>query len=120
MTSFFYLATPYSKYHAGIEQAFRDACREAWLLIKAGVPVFSPIAHTHPIAMSCGVDPLDHSIWLPADQAMMDAASGIIVCKMDGWEHSFGIAEELKVFKAANKPVIYMVPGVLPEVFEKE
>lgn len=119
MKSFYYLASPYSRYPAGIEQAFRDACRETGLLIRAGIPVFSPIAMTHPVAMVCGMDPLDHSIWLAADRPMMDAAEGIIVCQMEGWEHSYGIAEEIKVFKAANKVVIYMVPGVLPEIFEK-
>jgi hypothetical protein len=111
---FWYLATPYSKYAAGIEQAFIDACRETALLIRAGVPTFSPIAHTHPIAMHGDIDPLAHEIWLPADRPMMDAASGLIVCQMEGWEASYGIGVEIETFKAAGKPVVYMTPGVVP------
>lgn len=107
---FFYLATPYSKWKAGIDDAFELACREAARLIKAGVPTYSPIAHTHPIAKIGGIDPLAHDIWLPADRPMMDAAVGLIVLRADGWEDSYGIAEEIKVFKAAGKPIFYMDP----------
>lgn len=112
--SYWYLATPYSKYVGGLEAAFTEACRQTALLVKAGVPVFSPIAHTHPIAMLAGMDPLDHTIWLPCDRPMMDAAWGLIVCKMDGWERSYGVAHEMDVFRQANKPVIYMKPGHVP------
>ena len=45
---FWYLASPYSKYPEGTQAAFEMACWQAGLLIRAGVPVFSPIAHSHP------------------------------------------------------------------------
>jgi hypothetical protein len=78
--------------------------------IKAGIPVFSPIAQSHPVALHGGIDPLSHDIWLPADRPMMDAACGIIVVRMEGWEESVGIAHEIAVFKAAGKPVLYVDP----------
>jgi hypothetical protein len=112
--SYFYLATPYSKYPAGIECAFIEACKQTALLIEAGIPVYSPIAHTHPIAIHSGLDPLDHSIWLPADKPMMDAAKALIVCKMEGWESSYGISVEIEEFHKAGKPVYMMTPGVIP------
>lgn len=112
--NFWYLATPYSKYHLGIEEAFRDACRQTALLIRAGVPTFSPIAHTHPIAIHGDIDPFAHEIWLPADRPMMDAARGLIVCKMDGWAQSYGVRVEIQTFEAAGKPVVYMEPGEVP------
>lgn len=113
--SFFYLATPYSRYEAGIGQAHIDACTEAALLIRAGVPVYSPIAHTHPIAIYGELDPYDHKLWLEADRAFMDSAKGLIVCLMDGWEHSYGMQVEIDTFKEAGKPILYMTPGVVPE-----
>lgn len=112
--SFWYLATPYSKFPNGIERAFEAACKESALLIRAGVPIYCPIAHTHPIAMAGDIDPFDHAIWLPADKPMMDAAYGLIVCQLETWDVSYGIAEEIKVFVAAKKPVIYMTPGIVP------
>lgn len=112
--SFWYLGSPYSKYPHGRAMAHIEACRNAALLIKAGVPVFSPIAHTHPIADIGNVDPLDHDIWLPADAPIMQAARGIIVLKMEGWDKSFGISCEIPYFKHTGRPVVYMEPGIVP------
>ncbi len=101
-----YLATPYSKYKRGnIEQAFVDAARLAAALLTSGLRVYSPIAHTHPLAVYGELDPLDHSIWLPFDEAMMEAADCLIVAHMDGWDVSFGIAHEIEFFDKANKPI---------------
>ncbi len=114
--SYWYLATPYSKFPSGIDRAFEAACKESALLIRNRVPIYCPIAHTHPIAMEGDIDPFDHTIWLPADRPMMDAACGLIVCQMETWDISYGIAEEIKVFTAAKKPVIYMTPGIVPDL----
>ena len=109
--SFWYMASPYSLYPNGIEAAHRDACAQAALLIRAGVPVFSPIVHSHPIAINGHIDPLDHSVWMPADQPFMDCAKGLIVCELDGWDSSYGIGIELAIFKMAGKPIVHMMPG---------
>jgi len=108
-----YLATPYSKYPTGIEQAFKDAAALTGRLLVEGVRAYSPIAHTHPVAIYAGLNPLDHNIWLPFDEAMMAVADGIIVAKMPGWHHSFGINYEVDVFERAGKPVRYLDPESL-------
>lgn len=112
--SFYYLATPYSKFPGGLEEAFKLACRETALLIRAGVRVYSPIAHMHPVAIHGEIDPLDHAIWLPADEPMMHAAKGLIVNMAESWGISYGIREEIKAFAAMGKPIIYMTTGELP------
>ena len=111
---FWYLATPYTLYPEGIEAAFQEACRNAGLLIRAGFPVFSPIAHSHPIALAARIDPLSHEIWLPADLPMMEAAKGLIVCRMTGWENSYGVAVEMERFARMGKPIHPMTPGEIP------
>jgi hypothetical protein len=113
--SYYYLATPYSKYEAGLEGAFHLAARNTALLIRAGVPTFSPIAHTHPVAVHGNIDPYDYDVWIPADKPMMDAACGLIVLMAAGWDQSKGVAIEIEEFKKAGKPVVYMMPGVVPE-----
>ena len=65
--SFWYLATPYNKYPYGMDAAFHLACENAALLIRHRVHVFSPIAHSHPIAMAGGLDPVDYEIWMEQD-----------------------------------------------------
>jgi hypothetical protein len=108
-----YLATPYSKYKAGLDKAFEDAAALAAVLLVEGVKVYSPIAHTHPLAKYSHLDPLDHEIWLPFDEAMMTAADALIVVHMDGWEESYGIAHEIKFFAEAGKPIYDLDPKSL-------
>ncbi len=115
MSGYWYLGSPYSKYPRGLTAAHWDVCREAGRLIAAGVAVYSPIAHTHPIAMLSKIDPLDHGIWLPADQPLMEAAKGLIVLKMDGWSRSKGLIHETKFFASMDRPIVYMEPGLIPE-----
>ena len=112
--SFHYLATPYSKYEGGIEAAFVAAAEQAALLVRAGVPVYSPIAHTHPVAIHGGIDPYDHTIWLEADRTFMEAACGLIICTLPGWRDSYGIEQERIYFESAGKPIVLMTPGEVP------
>ena len=105
---FLYLASPYSKYPAGMEQAFRDAAVAAAWLLRRGVHAFCPITHSHPIATYGALPLADHGFWLPAAWPMMNAARGIVVCQMPTWDQSFGIQHELDVFRFANKPVEYL------------
>jgi nucleoside 2-deoxyribosyltransferase len=112
---FWYLASPYSRFRDGREAAYKAACHAAAVLARAGVPVFSPIAHSHGIAENGGINPVDHSIWLPADRPFMDAAKGIIVLKLAGWQTSVGVNHEIGYFARDGKPVIYMEPGVVPQ-----
>jgi|GEM_PF-1391241 len=108
--SLVYLATPYSKYPFGRDQAFKDAAALAAVLLGEGVKVYSPIAHTHPLAENSHLDPLDHSIWLPFDEAMMEACDALVVAHMPGWMDSFGVNHEIKHFQSAGKPVFDMDP----------
>lgn len=103
-----YLATPYSKYPEGIETAFVDACKLTGELVKRGLNVYSPIAHTHPIAIHAGIDPLDHAVWLAFDSSLMAKADALLVAMMPTWEISKGIEIETHTFMDAGKPVYYL------------
>src|SRR5690349_17043657 len=95
-----YLASPYTKFPRGTEMAFIEVCRIAARMVEAGVKVYSPIAHTHPIAVYGNISKTDHSIWLPFDFALMRKADALCVAEMDGWDVSFGVAEEIQIFRA--------------------
>lgn len=111
--SLIYVGTPYSKYVDGIDAAFVEAAKLTARLMRKGLKVYSPIAHTHPLAMYGKIDPMDHSIWLPFDGAMMDKADAMIVAMMFGWEDSKGVRHEIDVFTAAGKPVFFLNPDDL-------
>lgn len=103
-----YLATPYTKYRAGIQCAFQDAAALAARLLKLGIKVYSPIAHCHPMSQYGGIDPKDHSIWLPYQEALMAKADALLVAQLQGWRESYGVSEEIKFFTKAEKPIFYL------------
>ena len=106
---FWYLATPYSEYEAGIEEAFKEAAKIAGeRFVKNGIPIFCPIAHGHPMTTEANIPVDRYDIWLPQDQPFMDAAIGLIVVQMPGWKESRGVKYEIDVFTEAGKPVVYM------------
>lgn len=112
--SYLYLATPYSKYPGGLEEAWRESCTQAAFLIKKGVKVFAPIAHTHHIALLGGLETLDHELWLDQDESLMEGAMGMIQCRMRGWQDSYGMEWERQWFIARGKPVYPMEPYAMP------
>lgn len=114
-----YLATPYSRYPDGLEAAFVDAAKLAARLLNAGVRVYSPICHGHPLSVHGELDALDHSIWLPFDEAMMSVSDALAVAMMPSWKKSKGIQYEIDYFDLARKPVFYLEPGTL-EVLSKD
>ncbi len=112
-----YLATPYSKYPGGIAGAYELACKQSALLISNGIHVFSPIAHSHGIAMHGELDPLSHELWLAMDRTYMDLCVGCIFLLAESWEFSYGMEQEKMYFEQKNKPVIKMLPNLVPEHF---
>ena len=106
--SYAYLATPYTEYPDGLDIANREACHAAAWLLRRGVPLFCPIAHSHAIGTIGDLPLKDHSLWLPAGEPFMDTATVLVICHMPTWQTSYGISEEVKKFKAAGKPIVDM------------
>lgn len=102
---FYYLASPYSKYPGGIDRAHLSACALAGALMKRGIPVYSPIAHSHPIAIAAKIDPFSHDFWLPVCLPTMQAARGAIIAEFPSWEQSKGMAWEIEWFEKQERPV---------------
>lgn len=110
----FYLASPYSKFHLGIEAAWIEAAKITGHFAAAGLPVYSPIVHSHPAAIYGGFDPYDYEIWMPLNEFQMGVSEGLIVAMMEGWRQSFGIGEEIKWFEKRKQPVFYLdVEGLI-------
>ena len=108
-----YLASPYSKYPSGHVQAFIDVSRIAAELMRAGIKVYSPICHSHPIATFGHIDPLAHAICLPFEERFMEIATVLIVARMPGWAESFGIAHEIEFFERRDRPIYDLNPDTM-------
>jgi nucleoside 2-deoxyribosyltransferase len=112
--SYWYLASPFTHYPEGRHAAWLLACQNTGLLLGAGVKVFSPIVHTYHLEIHGGLAEREHAFWMSVDEPLMHAAYGLIVLEAKGWHVSKGVMQEIGVFNAADKPVRFMLPGVVP------
>ena len=107
--SFWYVLSPFSNYARGHQQAFKDAVRFTASLHKAGVRAFSPIAAGYPMSKAgLEAEASDLNFWMWVNEPYMRACHGGIVAELPGWRESVGVAEEIKWFQGAGKPVIHL------------
>jgi hypothetical protein len=105
-----YLATVYSHPDPCImESRFIAACKIAGALMRQGHHVFSPIAHTHPIAIHSDL-PKEWDFWEQYDLEMIKACEALWVVKMGEWFQSRGIRGELRIAEGLHKPIRYIEP----------
>lgn len=92
--SFIYLAGPYSHPDPTVRQRrFEQLNRYAARLMEAGIPMFSPISHSHPIADHM-VEDRGHDFWMAMDLPILRHAAGLLVLTLEGWQESRGVGDE--------------------------
>jgi hypothetical protein len=103
-----YLACPYTHKHFAIRQCrFKKVSKFAATLMGEGHLVFSPISHSHQICVEADL-PIEYDYWQELDQSFLEWCTVMVVLKLDGWEDSEGIQEEIKIAQFMGKEVIYM------------
>ena len=108
MTGITYLACPYSHASKQVREArFAEANRAAGFLMRQGRFVFSPISHTHPIAVACDL-PLGFDYWECYDKAILNHCCEVVVLTLAGWEDSAGVQAEIAYAKELGLPVTMM------------
>lgn len=107
-----WLATPYTKYPHGLDVAFVHAAEIAADLLSAGVTVYSPIVHSHPLSTHSNgkIDPLDQDFWRRCNETMLELCEVLIIAHMEGWRESVGIKHEIKTFEKAGKKIFDLDP----------
>jgi nucleoside 2-deoxyribosyltransferase len=107
-----YLASPYSHPDAAVRQhRFEEACRAAAALLRAGVSVLSPIAHSHPIA-KYGM-PTSWDYWSRLDREYLAHSDVLAVLTLPGWRESVGVQAEIRLAGELGMPVVYVAPSDL-------
>lgn len=105
-----YLATPYSHPDPAImHERFETVNRVAARLMRAGLHIFSPISHTHPIAVA-GDLPRGFDFWEQYDRAILSACCRVMVLRLAGWQESKGVAAEIVIAGELGIPVYYIDP----------
>ena len=105
-----YLASPHSHPLKSVrDYRFQMACKAAGILMAQGMIVFSPIAHSHPIADLCGIHE-EWEYWQKFDRVFIGVSRALIVLCLDGWKESVGVQAEIKIAKELGIPVDYLWP----------
>ncbi len=114
-----YLATPYSHKDPAVRQArFEAVTKAAGELIAQGHHVFSPITHSHPIALAHPDMPTHHEYWRKFNESMIDWCDEVRV--MPGWEESIGVTAEIlyawerETWVASLRGSVEDIPWILP------
>lgn len=107
MKDIMYLATPYSHSCSLIRKhRFEKVSLVAAQLFNQGIISFSPISHSHPIALNgCGTD---WDTWQDFDRQMMDVCKELFILMEPGWEHSEGIKQEYKYMRNQGKEARFL------------
>jgi len=106
-----YLACPYSDPDPEVRaHRFECANKQAALLMAEGLHVFSPISHTHPIAI-LGDLPLGWGYWKKYDEKILSICDELCILALDGWQHSKGIKGELRIARSKKIKVTTVILG---------
>lgn len=104
-----YLASPYTHTEEKV-MIFRyeEACKAAAALLNKGYLVFSPIAHSHPIAQVHNL-PRDYDFWQNFSTSfLLHWAEAVVVLLLPGLPDSKGVSAEVSTARRASLPVYYL------------
>lgn len=105
-----YLCSPYSHTEEDVMEArYVAACKTAARLMEDGYVVYSPIAHSHPIAqhMTKG-KAVDYEFWMNQNIPMLRRCDKLVVLKLLGWESSRGVQREIRLATTLHIPIEFL------------
>ena len=104
-----YVASPYSHpdWHER-QDRFRKVCQVCARLIRKGLTPFSPIAHTHPIAVYGDLNKVDWESWKRFDLEMIRHCGALYVLTISGWKESTGVQAEMIEAKRLGIPIKFI------------
>jgi hypothetical protein len=106
-----YLASPYNHPTPSIMQdRYQAALRITVHLLSKRIWTYSPIVHCHTLALQNNL-PTDHGYWMDYNRAMLMPAQELLILTLSGWDDSKGIAEEINIAHATNKPIRFIAPN---------
>ena len=105
-----YLASPYTHVDTAVrESRFDDVCLATSTLLRAGLHVYSPIVHSHPLVRS-GL-PIEWEFWQTHDCEHLRRCDELVVLTLDGWKASRGVQAEIEL--AIELDIRYLSPSMI-------
>lgn len=112
-----YLASPYTDPSRQVRKkrakaVIAVAVRLIQQYAASGVRIYSPIAHTHAMA-EAGDLPCNFDYWEEFDRRVLTVCDELWIAKLDGWQESHGISNEVQIMRQLHKPIRYVDPESL-------
>lgn len=76
-------------------------------MARRGINVYSPIAHWHPAAYIHDL-PKDAEFWRSMNFEHILHCTAVWVLRLDGWEDSVGVREEMEFAHESNLPIVFV------------
>ena len=103
-----YLATPYSHGDVMVRiERYAIVTKVAAMLLNSGELIYSPISHTHHMAVWHGL-PTHWEFWEPHCRAYLNASHKLIVLQQDGWMESVGVQAEIRLAEELGLAIHHM------------
>jgi hypothetical protein len=107
-----YLASPYTHVDAAVrESRFDAACLATSTLMRAGLSVYAPIVHSHPL-VRYGL-PIEWEFWQAHDCEHLQRCDEVMVLTLDGWKTSRGVQAEIALAIELDLPIRYLSPSMI-------
>ncbi len=103
-----YLASPYTHQDQSVvEENFRKISRVAAKLVSEGHVAISPITYGHTL-LDFKKMPSDWQFWQNFCSQILYKCDKLLVVKMEGWEKSRGVKDEMSIARDHGIPIEYM------------
>lgn len=100
-----YLASPYSHPNTNVRHLrYLEAQKALAWLVTHQLWTYSPIVHCHEMTKAHAM-PTDAKSWQNFNHMMILRSSGTLVLKIEGWDLSKGLSEEIEFSKLLGLPV---------------
>lgn len=108
MSKIIFISSPYSHSDDNVRiQNYKKVCQFVAELTYQGNVVMSPIVYGHTL-LHYKEMPSDWQFWKNFCLTFLDKCDEVIVYKMEGWDRSRGVAEEIEYAKSKNIPIKFV------------
>jgi len=106
-----YLAGPYTHPDPHVRHdRFRRLTEVAAKMLAAGINVYSPITHTHPMLEFAEL-PHTWEFWQKIDREYIMRCTHLLVLTLPEYEFSKGVKAEIEIARGAGIDVLYLDPN---------
>lgn len=110
-----YFMSPYTKHPTELDKYCDLTAAACSILHEAGLVLIAPIVQGHPMwkYMPDNKYTRSHEMWMPICERIFMRCDYGVVCMLEGWDQSMGMALEVFIMSSGGKQVLFFDPSLL-------